>query len=324
MSEKPKVAFYWCASCGGCEEAVVDLNEGILDVAARVDIAFWPAAMDFKHGDVAAMADEELAVSFINGAVRTDEQASMARLLRAKSALVVAFGSCAHTGGIPGLANLTSLAEVRRTSYRESPTVDNREGPIPGPAAASSRGLSLPEVWDGVHSLDQLVSVDYYVPGCPPTPTILGEALEALLSADPPPRGSVLAPGKALCDTCERKRSDTPPKLKRLYRPHQIVADEEVCFLEQGIVCCGPATRSGCGGLCVKGNMPCTGCFGPPAGVTDQGAALLTAVAARLDADTAEQAQSLAAGLVDPAGTLYRYSVPSSALFKCVSPREPE
>ena len=45
---KPKVAFYWCAACGGCEETVVDLGEGILDVVAAVDIVLWPVALDFK------------------------------------------------------------------------------------------------------------------------------------------------------------------------------------------------------------------------------------------------------------------------------------
>ena len=54
MSDKPKVAFYWCASCGGCEEAVVDLAEKILDVVGAVDIVFWPVALDFKRADVEA------------------------------------------------------------------------------------------------------------------------------------------------------------------------------------------------------------------------------------------------------------------------------
>lgn len=67
---KPKVAFYWCASCGGCEETVVDLNEGLLTVAEAVDIVFWPVAMDFKRKDVEALGDGEIAVSFINGGVR--------------------------------------------------------------------------------------------------------------------------------------------------------------------------------------------------------------------------------------------------------------
>ena len=102
---KPKVAFYWCASCGGCEEAVVDLKEDILKVTDAVDIVLWPVALDFKRKDVESLSDGEIAVSFINGAVRTEEQEEMVKLLRAKSGLVVAFGSCAHLGGIPGLGH---------------------------------------------------------------------------------------------------------------------------------------------------------------------------------------------------------------------------
>jgi F420-non-reducing hydrogenase small subunit len=70
---KPKVAFYWCASCGGCEEAVVDLGEVILDVVQAVEIVLWPVALDFKLEDVQAYRSNEIAVSFINGAVRNSE-----------------------------------------------------------------------------------------------------------------------------------------------------------------------------------------------------------------------------------------------------------
>ena len=109
---KPKIAFYWCASCGGCEEAVVDLGEDLLAVVELVDVAFWPVALDFKREDVEALDDGELAAAFINGAVRTSEQEEMARLLRRKSAAVVAFGSCAMLGGVPGLANLYESRDI--------------------------------------------------------------------------------------------------------------------------------------------------------------------------------------------------------------------
>ena len=95
MPAKPKVAFYWCASCGGCEEAVVDLAEGILDVVAAVDIVFWPVALDFKVSDVDALPDGSIFASFINGAVRLSEQEEMAHVVRRKSKVLVAFGACA-------------------------------------------------------------------------------------------------------------------------------------------------------------------------------------------------------------------------------------
>src|SRR5512136_1155988 len=108
MAEKPKVALYWCASCGGCEEAVVDL-------------VFWPVALDFKVSDVEALPDKSIAVSFINGAVRMSEQEEMAKLLRRKSGLVVAFGSCSHLGGVPGLANLWDRESIFNWYYSKAP-----------------------------------------------------------------------------------------------------------------------------------------------------------------------------------------------------------
>ena len=166
---KPKVAFYWCASCGGCEEAVVDLAEDVLAVVEAVDIVFWPVALDFKRSDVEALADGELAASFINGAIRTSEQQEMAELLRRKSGAVVAFGSCAWLGGIPGLANLYSREEILERVYREVPSLANDEGTMPGEDTDVQEGhLALPAFSDSVRTLDQVVDVDYYLPGCPP------------------------------------------------------------------------------------------------------------------------------------------------------------
>ncbi len=112
--KKGKLALYWAASCGGCEIAVLALNEKILDVAAAFDIVFWPVAIDAKVHDVEQMADGEIDVCLFNGGIRTSEQEYMAHLLRKKSKVLVAFGSCAHEGCIPGLANLSN----RRTDLR--------------------------------------------------------------------------------------------------------------------------------------------------------------------------------------------------------------
>ena len=104
--EKLKIAFYWAASCGGCEVAVLDVNEKILDVIAAADIVFWPVAIDTKYKDVEAMPDKSIDACFFNGAIRTEENEKMAKLLRQKSKILVAFGSCACDGCVKGLANL--------------------------------------------------------------------------------------------------------------------------------------------------------------------------------------------------------------------------
>jgi F420-non-reducing hydrogenase small subunit len=305
---KPKVAFYWCASCGGCEEAVVDLDEKILDVANAVDIVFWPVALDFKEHDVERMPDGSILASFINGAIRNSDQLKMANLLRAKSQVVVAFGVCAQLGGIPGLANLTDARGIFAEVFGDgvAPVRFHRD---------NGHSLSLPEFFDTVVALDRVIDVDYYVPGCPPTPKIIGEALGVLLGSDLPPKGTVLAPDQALCEQCPRK--DTRPEkllLKEFKRVHQVVADQQTCLLAQGLACLGPGTRAGCEAMCIRGNMPCTGCFGPTSRVRDFGAKALSALASVIDSnDEAEIARVLEA-LPDPAGTFYRYSLPSSLL----------
>ena len=318
---KPKVAFYWCASCGGCEETVVDLNEDILKVAEAVDIVLWPVALDFKRKDIEALSDGEIAVSFINGAVRLGEQEEMVKLLRAKSGLVVAFGACAYLGGIPGLGNFWTREEIFQRAYKEVPSVENPEGIVPQEKTDVGVGeLTLPEFYDTVKTLDQTIPVDYYLPGCPPPPDLVMDAVNAILKGELPEKGAVLAPAKALCDVCPRAESK-PEKLSitEIKRPYEVKLDPEKCFLEQGVICLGPATRSGCGETCIKANMPCRGCFGPIEGVVDQGAKALSMIASILGLDgedkmSDEDVKKLVEQIADPAGTFYRFSLPASLL----------
>jgi F420-non-reducing hydrogenase small subunit len=315
-AEKPKVAFYWCASCGGCEEAVVDLAENILDVVGAVDIVFWPVALDFKRSDVEAMEDGAILASFINGAIRTTEQEEMARLVRKKSKLVLAFGSCSHLGGIPGLANLWNRAAIFQRAYRETPSTVNPEGTVPQRRFRDNgHEVELPGFYNTVRALDQVVDVDYYIPGCAPTPKIILAAVQTLLSGDLPPKGTVLASDRALCEECPRKDS-RPEKLtlSEFKRPHQILIDEETCLLAQGLLCLGPATRGGCEALCVQGNMPCSGCFGPTDKVKDFGGKALSAIASIVDSTDEKEIEGIVSKIPDPIGTLYRYSLPASLL----------
>ncbi|HVU33494.1 MAG TPA: oxidoreductase [Opitutaceae bacterium] len=313
---KPKVAFYWCASCGGCEEAVVDLAEGILGVLDAVEIVFWPVALDFKKHDVEALADGELAATFLNGAIRTSEQEEMARLLRRKSRHLIAYGACAQLGGIPGLANQFDRERLLRYVYEEAPTVANPERTRPlATHTDDGRVLTLPEFRHGVRSLDQVVAVDYYLPGCPPTPKLTQAAISALLEGRLPPRGAVLAPDIALCDQCPRK--ETKPSdlsFERFRQPHEVEIDPAKCLLAQGVVCMGPATRGGCEALCPAGNMPCTGCFGPTSRVRDQGAKMLSSLAANVAAREPAEIAAALAGIPDPVGTFYRYGLAKSLL----------
>ena len=316
MPDKPKVAFYWCASCGGCEEAVVDLAEDILKVVAAVDIVLWPVAMDFKKEDVEARPDKSIVAGFINGAIRTSEQEEWVRLLRKKCQVIVSFGACANSGGIPALANQFQKESILKYVYDDCPSIDNPGKIRPQTECVDEgRTLTLPELRNVVRSLDQVIDVDYYLPGCPPTPKIIMNAVLALLSGKLPPKGTVLSPEIALCEECKRK--DSKPAdlaLTEFKRPHQVLIDPEKCLLAQGLVCMGPATRGGCEALCPGGNMPCTGCFGPTTRVKDQGAIFVSSVFSNIAPKEEAEIDAVLDGIPDPIGTFYRYGLSKSML----------
>jgi len=310
MSAKLKFAFYWGAACGGCEVAVLDINEKILDVAAIADIVLWPVAMDFKYADVAALPDGFIDVAFVNGAVRNDDNLMLARLLRQRAKVVVAFGTCAHLGGIPGLANLTDREGILQRVYAKN--AENPGGVRPQTQTQVAEGhLELPVLFNTVRPLADVIAVDYYLPGCPPTPEMVVAAVTAIAEGGLPERGSVLGGSEStLCSTCRRKKEEK--KVKAFRRIAYTVPESERCLLEQGIICAGSVTRDGCGARCLKANMPCRGCFGAPDGVADQGARLLSALATIVDADEPAEIASILDGIPDPVGYAYRFSLPAS------------
>ena len=322
--EKLKFAFYWAASCGGCEIAVLDINEKILDVVAKADIVFWPVAIDIKYKDVEAMPDQHIDVCFFNGAIRTEEQEHMAKLLRAKSKVLVAFGSCACQCGIPGLANVADRKEVFERAYLQSPSTNNPNSVTPKTSFLAMEGeLKLPEFFDTVKTLDQTVDIDYYLPGCPPHSDLVAEAVKAIAKNELPPKGAVLASEKSVCDECPRKKEDK--KISKIHRVYEIVPDPEKCLLEQGIICMGPATRGGCKAQCLNANMPCTGCGGPCPNEVEQGAAMMSALLSILGVDgekePAHDAKKLIAQVKDPLGTFYKYSLPASLIRRRITER---
>jgi F420-non-reducing hydrogenase small subunit len=264
------------------------------------------------------MADGEMAVCFVNGAVRTSEQKEMVELLRKKAQIMIAFGSCSYMGGIPGLANFHNRDTIFERAYHEVPSVDNPDAVVPQLETKVPEGtLTLPEFFDTVKTLDQVLDVDYYLPGCAPPVNLILTALTAILENKLPPKGTVLAPDVALCDECPRKESKPEDlKLKVFKRPFQISIDPEKCLLAQGLLCMGPATRAGCEALCINGNMPCTGCLGPTSRVEDSGAKMLSTIASIIDSKDEEEIESLLDQIVDPLGTFYRYSLPSSILHR--------
>jgi F420-non-reducing hydrogenase small subunit len=324
---KPKLAMYWGASCGGCEISVLNIHEHILVVDEVFDIVFFPCIADFKYHHVESYPDKHIDVCLFNGAIRNSENEEMAHLLRKKSKILIAYGSCAYEGCIPALSNLTTKEATLNKVYFDNPTIDNPDKILPQTSTDMPEGvLTLPTFYHTVKSLDQVVDVDYYLPGCPPEPPQIWAVLQvivgALLEGQPlPPAGSIVGAGiKAVCDECEREKQEKT--IDRFYRPYQIVPDPDKCLLEQGLICMGIATRSGCGALCPVVGIGCRGCYGPPEGVIDQGAKMLSAIASVIDAgdesmeedELEHKIQEVVDTIADPAGTFYRFSMAHSIL----------
>jgi F420-non-reducing hydrogenase small subunit len=318
MTAKPKFAMYWAASCGGCEIAVLNIHEKILDVDANFDVVFWPVAMDAKYKDVEAMEDGSILLTLFNGGIRNDENEHIAKLLRRKSKILVAFGSCANEGCIPGLANLSDSREIVSTAFNTIST-DNPKQIYPMTSYDVPEGeIHIPTILPILKTLDQVVDVDYYMPGCPPESHQIAAVIDLVIQvlqgkAELPPKGSVIGAGNStVCDECERKRNvKTVTSFKRIFGQP---IDPELCLLEQGIPCNGIATRSGCNARCPSAGAQCIGCYGPAEGVIDYGARLVSAFASVIDSNDPDEIDRILDGIPDPTGQFYRFNLAGSLL----------
>jgi F420-non-reducing hydrogenase small subunit len=313
---KKRIGMFWAASCGGCDISLLEIGPRILDLIQVADVVFWPCAADFKYQDVAGYPDGHIDYCFYNGGIRNSEQEEVARLLRKKSKTLVAYGQCAVDGGIPALANLNTKQEIFKAAYHDNPSTDNPKKVEPQHLTETPYGeLEIPIFYDQVLRLKDVVEVDYAIPGCPPQADRVWEAILALVQGKVPERNCAMKVGcfdKSVCDECPREKRLV--KIKEFKRPHEVRPEPKWCYLEQGLMCMGPATRSGCGALCIKGGLPCRGCYGPSGTVTDQGTAMVSAVASLLDAQNEERAGQLIDQIVDPVGTFYRFTMASSYL----------
>jgi F420-non-reducing hydrogenase small subunit len=306
--------------------AVANLHEHLLDVAEHFDFMFCPCLLDTKKKDIEALADGEITATLFNGAIRTEENREMAQLLRRKSKLLVAMGACAASGGIPALSNLSTRAQILRAAYLDSPSLYNPDGVIPQECTQVPEGeLRLPHFFERVLSLGDVVPVDYTIPGCPPEPDQLWNVIQLLVSAVEngaplPCAGATVGAGpSSVCDECARTRSDK--RLTGFRRVWEFLPDEDQCLMDQGLVCMGMATRSGCGGLCPAVNMPCIGCYGPPEGVLDQGAKLAATLGSIMDIAPIREERSMSvinqrvdavvAQVPDLAGTACKFTMAS-------------
>jgi len=314
--QKKKLAVYTATGCRACEQGILDLNYEVNELGRFADPVFWPYVLGTPWEALPGDVD----VALFAGAIRTAADREAALSLREKSQLLVAVGACAAFGGLPGLANLADSAAPAEAA----PTMDAPDDGKPAVPALEPEAMCL----------SQVVPVDYFVPGCPPTQNLLWAAVlalvcrgespsrlsyaaarlpepiaEAIASGVLPPRGTIFAGEKAVCGSCSRVKEEK--KFGTCKRPYEAYQETGRCLLEQGLVCQGVATQEGCGGLCTGVGVPCRGCFGKAPAIFDPGAKMVAAISSTFDSAKAEEIAGLVDGFVDLAGTLYRYSVPA-------------
>ncbi len=261
-----KVASEWLNSCSGCEISILNLGDVILDlIPEKLELVHIPALVDSKYfgplGDGNTLNLPEATVGLISGGIRTEEHAEVATEMREKVDILIALGTCATNGGIPAQINMWKNEEVLDKVFRDCPTHE----PVDDPTEV------IPPFTDNVKAIDEVVKVDISLPGCPPHPDWIADALLALLDG----KTEWALEERSVCDTCpviREKKSGGGAGVKRPLEnyegdPEQPL-DKMRCIMEQGYLCVGAVTRAGCAGQtgvprCVAARQACRGCFGP-------------------------------------------------------------
>jgi len=296
------VANGWLSVCSGCEISILDMDETIIDVLEKVEFVHSPVLMDIKYDEI----PDDIDVCLLSGGIRNEEHIHLAKVYRKKSKILIALGACACFGGVPGLANLSTVQEIYDTVYFEAPSVDNGANVVPDPEVV--------KLTDRVYALNEVVKVDYELPGCPTPSNVIVSALLALLDGKEPELSTL-----TVCDDCPRTRTEgfTIPELKRWVDNYD--ADPDKCLLEQGYICMGSVTRTGCDATCPSNGVPCRGCWGPTPNIMDAGAKMMSNLGAITDVeDGGMTPDELVEALADPASLLYRYNLPLAPINKTI------
>lgn len=156
---RPRIATAWLGGCSGCHMSLLDLDEKLIDLAARVDLVYSPL-VDVKE------YPEDVDAVLVEGAVANEEQLHQIRKIRERTRIVVSLGDCAVSGNVTALRNPLGSA-----------------GPVLNRGFAHA---AVPALLDRVLPVHEVVPVDVYLPGCPPSPELIGQVLEDLLAGRAP------------------------------------------------------------------------------------------------------------------------------------------
>ncbi len=166
---KPRLATVWLGGCSGCHMSFLDLDERLIDLAGLVDLCYSPV-LDIKEFP-------EVDIALVEGAVANEDHLREIQRIRKRSRVLVAFGDCAVTGNVTAMRNLFSLEDVLNRAYREN--------------SALVRGVPrgdgiVPRLLDRVLRVGDVIPVDYFLPGCPPSADAIHGFLSDLLAGRTP------------------------------------------------------------------------------------------------------------------------------------------
>lgn len=277
------ITTYQLTSCCGCHVALVNLGTHFLDLIAAGELVCSPVLTDTKD-----IPDCDIAL--IEGSVRTEENAGILHELRDHAQTLIAFGTCACFGGVPGMGSAFGIHEILSEGYGTDFIPEN-----------------IPQLTQRLSPIDSYVEVDYYLPGCPPPPDLLHSSIEILLTGQEPPRYDL-----PVCADCDRIAGNPSGKKITLTQKRTVNSfpDEEECLLSQGYLCLGSVSRSGCGAPCPHAGVPCTGCRGPIDRVfTEPSHGIFRDLVRRLSHFSGNSEEEVIQNLTDVLHTLYSFTL---------------
>jgi len=289
---KAKVSTEWLSGCSGCHIAIVDLHEKLVNLADDVEFVRIPVLMDEK-------GYPEADIGIAEGAIRSEHDIEAVKKLRASVKTLLAFGSCATFGGPSGLGWLHDKETVLAAAFDEGDTNSRGERPA-----------GVPKLEESVIPIDEIVKVDAYLPGCPPSPYFIAAALKQLAQGQLPQIKS-----GTVCGSCTRKMRKAPGT--SLQKGAITAKDEQLCFLSQGVICMGSVTVDRCHAPCPKNNVVCTGCNGPSLRIIQEPHLdLRTEIARRMELLCGISRTETQAYMQSDAKTYYSYAMASPVMFR--------
>ncbi|MBN1918723.1 MAG: NADP oxidoreductase [Verrucomicrobia bacterium] len=168
---KPKVATTSLAGCFGCHMSILDIDERILKLVELVDFDKSPI------NDIKKFTGR-CAVGLIEGGCANEENVEVLREFRKHCDVLIAVGECAIMGDIPAMRNMVPLKECLDEAYLNGPSVYNPSGQVPNDP-------EIPLLLNKVYPINEVVKIDYFLPGCPPSADTIWQALTALLGGKP-------------------------------------------------------------------------------------------------------------------------------------------